>query len=77
MRHSCHPRHEDHQATHPPSFGQPPQKRIAAFKRWLYARPESVFVAVGHSSYWKHFCAGYCGVKPERMYNCEIRHLQL
>ncbi|RMZ54474.1 hypothetical protein APUTEX25_002050 [Auxenochlorella protothecoides] len=53
------------------------QKRIAAFKRWLYDRPETVIVAFGHSSFWKHFCAGYCGVKPERMYNCEVRHLQL
>ena len=29
------------------------QARVAAFKRWLDARPEKVIVLVGHSTYLK------------------------
>ena len=53
------------------------QRRIADFKRWLHTRPERVIVAVGHSSYWKHFSQGFCGASLERMYNCEVRTLHV
>ena len=50
-----------------------PQARIGAFRRWLTGRPESVVVAVGHSSYWRSF-EGVCrGSKPDHMFNCEFR----
>jgi glucosyl-3-phosphoglycerate phosphatase len=47
------------------------RKRVAAFRKWILARPEKVFVAVGHSLYWKEF-ATVCknGVKQQTLANC-------
>jgi hypothetical protein len=53
------------------------QRRIGEFKRWLYSRPEQVIVAFGHSAFWKEFAAGFCGVKPAGMRNCEVRVLHV
>jgi hypothetical protein len=50
-----------------------PQARIGAFRRWLQDRPESVIVAVGHSSYWRSFEEVCRGTKPSHMRNCEFR----
>ena len=49
------------------------QARIGAFRRWLQERPESVIVAVGHSSYWRSFEEVCRGTKPAHMRNCEFR----
>lgn len=47
--------------------------RIGAFRRWLQEQPEKVVVAVGHSSYWRHFEEVCRGTKPTHMRNCEVR----
>ncbi|KAL6748084.1 hypothetical protein V8C86DRAFT_3105332 [Haematococcus lacustris] len=44
-----------------------PQGRIAEFTRWLNGRPESLFVLIGHGSYWYNFMG-----KQKRMHNCEV-----
>lgn len=49
------------------------QSRIGAFRRWLQEQPEKVVVAVGHSSYWRHFEEVCRGTKPTHMRNCEVR----
>ncbi|KAL6747614.1 hypothetical protein V8C86DRAFT_1294316 [Haematococcus lacustris] len=41
--------------------------RIAEFTRWLNGRPESLFVLIGHGSYWYNFMG-----KQKRMHNCEV-----
>lgn len=47
------------------------QKRIKAFRKWLLARSEKVFVAVGHSVFWKAFATA-CknGTKQDALRNC-------
>lgn len=47
------------------------QQRIVKFRTWMLARPERVFVAVGHSVYWKAF-ATTCnnGIKQDALRNC-------
>lgn len=42
-------------------------RRVAEFKRWLEARPESFIVAFGHSVFWRHFLH-----EPRRMRNGEL-----
>ena len=47
------------------------QRRIRAFRQWMLSRPETTFVAVGHSVFWKHFAAS-CknGLRQESLKNC-------
>ena len=47
------------------------QRRIKRFRKWMLARPEKVFVAVGHSMYWKAFATA-CknGIKQDALRNC-------
>ena len=59
----------------PSLLPRPVKSRVGAFRRWLADRPETVIVAVGHSSYWRTFeqvCGGGGG-KPLHMRNCEVR----
>lgn len=47
------------------------QKRISMFRKWLLARPEKVFVAVGHSVFWKAFATScHNGIRQESLKNC-------
>ncbi len=54
------------------------QKRIKAFRKWILNRPESTFVAVGHSIFWKAFATA-CknGVKQEGLKNCSWMQLHV
>ena len=54
------------------------QKRVTAFRKWILGRPESVFVAVGHSVFWKAFATKCkCGAKQESLKNCGYMQLHI
>lgn len=47
------------------------EARIKAFRQWIIKRPEKVFVAVGHSVFWKAFATScHNGAKQEYLKNC-------
>lgn len=54
------------------------QRRVKEFRKWILDRPEKVFVAVGHSMFWKEFATA-CknGVKQEHLRNCSWMQLHV
>ena len=53
-------------------------RRVKQFRKWIIDRPEKVFVAVGHSMFWKDFATSVQnGVKQETLRNCEWRVLHV
>ncbi|KAL4853371.1 Cytochrome P450 97B2 [Chlorella vulgaris] len=46
--------------------------RIGAFRRWLQERPESVIVAVGHSSYWRSFEEAFPALNARNSLSCRL-----
>lgn len=53
-------------------------RRVKQFRKWIIDRPEKVFVAVGHSMFWKEFATSvHNGIKQETLRNCEWRVLHV
>ena len=53
-------------------------RRVKEFRKWVIDRPERVFVAVGHSMFWRDFATSvHNGVKQDTMRNCEWRILHV
>ena len=53
-------------------------RRVKQFRKWVIDRPERVFVAVGHSMFWRDFATSVQnGVKQETLRNCEWRVLHV
>jgi hypothetical protein len=53
-------------------------RRVKYFRKWIIDRPEKVFVAVGHSMFWKEFATSvHNGVKQDTLRNCEWRVLHV
>ena len=53
-------------------------RRVKLFRKWIIDRPEKVFVAVGHSMFWRDFATSvHNGVKQDTLRNCEWRVLHV
>lgn len=54
------------------------QARVVEFKRWIQNRPEKVFVAVGHSLFWKELITNIKQTKYESLIpNCGFKVLNI